>query len=130
MFHEAKRVTYRVSIEQFCKKRKKICSINILGGKESLTTSPKDCPSAAVQTRTSLEACLGTGLFGRKCVFVRRFNPQNPMSFSFYSKQRNTYVYVVTWHHRVIVHTFPVRTTTGPSPREWREKVNIPRERN
>lgn len=25
-------------------------------------------------------------------------------------------------------HTFPVRTTTGPSHREWRENVNIPRE--
>lgn len=86
---------YHVSIQQFCKKRKKICSINILGGIESLTLSPKDCPSAAVQTHTSVEACLGTDLFGWKCVFVRRFNPQNPMSFSFCSKQRNTHVYVV-----------------------------------
>lgn len=46
---------YRVSIEQVCKKRKKICSINILGGRESLTMSSKDCPSAAVQTQHQSE---------------------------------------------------------------------------
>lgn len=96
---------YHVSIQQFCKKRKKICSINILGGRESLTLSPKDCPSAAVQTRTRLEACLGTALFGWKCVFVRRFNPQNPMSFSLCSKQRNTHVYVVSASQRHCTHT-------------------------
>lgn len=64
-------------------------------------------------------------------MFVRRFNPQNPVSFSFSSKQRNPYADVVTWHHggRCTHTCFQSDPPVGPSHREWRENVNIPREK-